>query len=77
MPDHLKYGTFGWIKRQLVHRHNGFFGGVAMAKANMQRIIDSETATEEAKHQARIIHSKLIDLGHMLKTRVDPQRTQK
>lgn len=64
-----------WHQRQRVWRHNGFFGSVAMAKANMRSIMDSDSATNESKHLARLIHDRLTDLGQTLKKRVDPKIT--
>lgn len=56
-------------KRDAVHTHNGLIGATAMAKTNMQRIIDSRTATSAAKQVAQHIHGCLETLQTELKTR--------
>jgi hypothetical protein len=52
-------------------RHNGFFGAVAMAQANMRAIINASTTTLRTKEVAVTIEEMLIDLQEQLKIRVD------
>jgi hypothetical protein len=70
-PDNLKPGTEQFYKRQLRHRHNGFSGTVAMAKAGMNAIIQASTTTDKTKWLAGEALSLLRELGEELKTRVD------
>lgn len=56
-------------RRCLVWRHNSFFGHVGMARQNMQSIIRSETAIDEAKREAWIILEHLSALNDFLKVR--------
>ena len=58
-------------KRQKVWRHNSYFGGVAMARANMYAISKSETTSIEAKVVAESIIKKLDTLRGLLKKRID------
>jgi len=56
--------------RQLVWRHNSFFGYCAMAESNMRGIINAHTTTKEAKTQADLIILELNKLYALLRTRV-------
>jgi hypothetical protein len=60
-----------FLKRQKVWRHNGFLGGVSMARKSMLAIMNSTTATRRAKQQANMVLALLNDLYPMLKERVD------
>lgn len=71
MVDKLKPFTSAWHRRQWIHRHNGFFGSVAMSKAQMQSIIASGTATPRSKRLAMEVLGLLVRLGDSLKERVD------
>lgn len=71
MPDRLKAGTPAWNDRQRRHRHNGFLGHTTMAQKNMDSIIDSPTATDEAKEIASQIRHDLYRLRMALKVRID------
>jgi hypothetical protein len=69
--DTLSPNSIEWLRRQERHRHNGFTGYVAMARANMDSIMCATTATHDAKKLASKIHSDLIQLGVELRTRID------
>lgn len=69
--DPLKPGTEQFQKRQARHRHNSFFGTVAMAKSGMHAICWASTTTPEAKATAERILDWLVTLGDQLKKRVD------
>lgn len=71
MADKLKPNTKEWNQRQARHRHNGFFGSVAMTKAQMRSIIDASTTTPQAKRVASDILCLAGELGLALKTRID------
>lgn len=58
-------------KRDLIWRHNSFFGYVAMGEAHMKAILKSSTATEEAKATAYKIWALHGKLSKQLKERVD------
>lgn len=61
--------TEAWLKKQDIWRHNSFLGHVAMARANMQGIIKSKTATKDAKLIAYQILALTNDLKEALKER--------
>jgi hypothetical protein len=63
--------TAKFHRRQLIWRHNSFFGGVQFAKQNMMNILDSITATPQAKALALQIHNLLFNLGNELKIRLE------
>jgi len=50
--------------------HNALFGAAAMIKSNARRIIESPTATGEAKLSALSIMTLADALAQQLKTRV-------
>ena len=52
-------------------RHNGFFGGVEMARQTMRAIETAPTATPKAKDLAFEIHQKLEELRELLRKRID------
>lgn len=58
-------------KRQKVWQHNSYFGGVAMARANLYAISRSETTSIEAKVMAESIIKKLDVLYGLLRKRID------
>lgn len=69
MSDQVKPGTKAWVARQARWRHNAFLGGAAMAKANMNSILASGTATPEAKRTAGQILVLAQTLQEQLATR--------
>jgi hypothetical protein len=58
-------------KRDLIWKHNSFFGHVRMDMTHMNAIIYSETATPAAKQTANEIWQQLRKLQLQLKERVD------
>ena len=52
-------------------RHNGFFGGVEMARHTMRAIETASTTTPETKQLAFEIHQKLEELRELLRKRID------
>lgn len=52
--------------RMKVWKHNSFLGNCAMSRAQMQGIILSDTATDEAKNKAFEIQQALIELHTLL-----------
>lgn len=80
--DQLGLDSPEWLKRQARHMHNGHFGRVQHARAGMNYILSSSTATAEAKALARVIHAELSVLGGFLECRVEddeviPNRSEK
>lgn len=57
--------------RLLRWRHNGFFGGVEMARQTMRAIETAPTATTETKQLAAELHQKLEELRELLRKRTD------
>lgn len=51
--------------------HGSLIGGAAMSKKCMERIVNSETASEPAKRTATEILTKLEDLDGFLRARRD------
>lgn len=60
-----------YSKRTYIHRHNSFTGFVAMSERNMQTIIDSKTATKEAKDHTLTVLTALKALRESIKVRDD------
>lgn len=58
-------------KRNLVWRHNSFFGSAMFAQKAMNAIIKSSTTTRETKKLAEDIQAKCVALRAALKTRID------
>lgn len=56
-------------RKNLIWRHNGFFGNVRRAYLAMWTIMNSETATDKAKIKAHIILNELEELKILLKQR--------
>lgn len=56
---------------RLRRRHNGFFGGVEMARQTMRAVETASTTTSEAKALAVEIHTKLQELRELLRKRID------
>lgn len=46
----------GWYKRQEIWRHNGYIGSAHMMMAQCNGILQSKTATTEAKKEAMTIY---------------------
>lgn len=67
--DNLKPGSKQWHRRQAIHYHNSLLGGVGMAKANMNAILNTATTTAEARAIAVKILVDLVALGEQLKAR--------
>ncbi len=59
-------------RRMYVYGHNSLLGAAALARQNMQRVLDSPSTTEGAKYLARRIKADCTALGEALKTRIDP-----
>jgi len=59
------------VRRRLIFKHNSFFGHAMMAAKAMNVILDSETATPEAKAEAYNLQQSARRLYELLKTRVD------
>lgn len=57
MTDNLKPNSKAWLARQRRHRHNSYLGHVAMCKAHMNAISESDTASEVAKALAAHIYN--------------------
>ena len=70
-PDPLRNNPEARMRRDRRHKHNGFKGSVAMAKANMNSIIKSQTATQDARHLAAVVLQSLVILDRLLDTRID------
>lgn len=58
-------------RRMRVWKHNSFHGHVAMAKQNMNTILQSPTVSYDAKQTAYEIEALLVKLSGQLKERVD------
>lgn len=56
-------------KRQLIWRHNSFLGHAAMIQKTSETILQSLTATDEAKALADQINALSYKLSRALKTR--------
>lgn len=56
---------------QHVWKHNALLGGIGMAQAGMERIVNSPTTTPEAKDKAKEIWTDLELLKKLTKVRVD------
>lgn len=71
--DHLSYQKQPkqWLVRQERHRHNGYLGSAAMMRAQCQTILNSTTATDEAKQIAVRIEHDAEMLSEALRTRKD------
>jgi hypothetical protein len=57
--------------RKEIWTHNSFLGTVAFSQKGLQRIINSKTATKQAKHTARKCLVELELLYKLLKERAD------
>ncbi len=68
-PRHPKYKT--WIAMQERWRHNGHMGSVRMMVQNCRSILNSSTATDEAKAIAVRIEADAEMLGEALRMRKD------
>lgn len=60
-----------WHKRQLIWKHNSFFGHVAMSTRQMITIQQASTTTPHSKQLAAQIQLLLSDLSLALKERND------
>lgn len=69
MTDKLKSGTKAWFARQDRWRHNSFFGHAKMMQSNCRAIMESKTATSEAKAIANRINTLALELADALQTR--------
>jgi hypothetical protein len=69
MTDRLKPGTRTWDRRQECWKHNSFLGHARMMQMNCQAILNSKTATEEAKAIAVRIENDAEMLETALKIR--------
>lgn len=69
MTDTLQPGTKAWHDRQSRHHHNSFLGHAKMMQANANSILQSTTATDEARAVAMKIYNLANDLYTELKTR--------
>lgn len=56
-------------RRLLINRHNGFLGSAHMMRSQCRSIIESQTATDEAKQSAQAILSRIPELIEHLKKR--------
>jgi hypothetical protein len=61
-------------RRRAIWRHNSFLGHAAMLISNMEKIICSTTATDEAKQLADKIQQDGRKLRRLLATRKDQQQ---
>ena len=69
MADKLKPMTPAWIARQERWKHNSFHGHAAMMMQNARSILESRTATDEAKDIANRIYMLASQLKANLKDR--------
>lgn len=69
MADKLKPATAAWHTRQSRWHHNSFSGHCAMMRANTWSIMNSTTATDDAKRIAQQINNLTYSLAMALKTR--------
>ena len=69
MDERKKTAEEAKAARRLIWQHNSFLGHCVMAQQNMQAIIDSRTATDEAKERATLIKAYLGQLAASLKER--------
>ena len=60
-----------WLARQERHQHNGFLGSAAMMRAQCRAILNSKTATDEAKQIAVRIENDAEMLREALRIRKD------
>lgn len=58
-------------RRMKIWNHNSLLGHAAMTLKNMQRIIDADTTSANAKMIARAIQSDAYALADALKERID------
>jgi hypothetical protein len=59
------------FSRKEIWQHNSYLGHVSMARTGMVAIMNSKTATKEAKTLASCILSDLVELYKLLKVRSD------
>lgn len=71
MIDRLKPGTAAWNRRQAIHAHNGLLGNVRCIQAYLKPIMNSRTATVEARNIAARIWEDADMLFDALRTRDD------
>lgn len=62
----------GWHRKQRVWRHNSYMGHATMMLAHTHSIIESDTATADAKNIALQIRALAYQLREALRTRKDP-----
>lgn len=67
-PENAKQGH---ARKMYIHQHNSLAATVALASANMERIISGVSTTKASKELARWLLGQLGELEELMKTRVD------